>query len=83
MSLFTFISEVAGSTVVEQDNGENVIEAIVRWSRSSQLKPSLNDDLVDISATPVTEVSKVWCISGLTERGEIFITHIVATSVDT
>lgn len=80
MSLFTFLSEVAGSTVVEQTHGDDVIDAVSRWSRTSQLQPKLNEDVVEIDATPVTGVIDVWCISGLTKSGDVFITHIVATA---
>jgi hypothetical protein len=79
MSLFTFVSEVASSTVVEQSHGDDVIDAVTRWGRASQLRPKLNEDVIEIDATPVSGVTDVWCISGLTEGGDVFITHIVAT----
>ena len=78
MSLFTFLSEVRGSTIVEQCRAGNVRDAVLLWGRTSKVGPQFNDDIVTVDITPVTGLAKVWCISGLTEEsGDLFITHIV------
>ena len=79
--LFTFVTEVAGSTIVEQSDGSNVVDAVRRWVRSSAFGPEFNEDVVDIDATPVSGVADVWCVSGLTKRGDFFISHVIATVV--
>lgn len=80
-TLFTFVSEVAGSTVVEQAIGNDVVDAVRRWAGVSSIRPKLNEDIVGIDATPVSGMAHVWCVTGLTAADDFFMTHVVQTSV--
>jgi hypothetical protein len=79
-TLFTFISEVADSTVVEQATGSGLIDAVRQWAKSSAIQPQLNEDVMDIDATPLVGVAHVWCVTGLTATDDVFITHVIKTS---
>lgn len=79
--LFTFVTETAGYTVIEQCRADTVVDAILKWGQDSQIKPRLNEDMVEIEPTPVAGVSYVWCLSGTTvDNDEDFLTHVIATA---
>jgi hypothetical protein len=75
---FTFVTEKAGSTVIEQFPGRDVWDATRNWYRQSQTQPGrpLFDDH---GANPVTGARNVWCRSGIDPRGVFYRVHIVAT----
>jgi hypothetical protein len=65
---FTFVTEKAGSTVIEQFSGRDVREATRNWYRESQTRPGrplLDDD----GANPVAGARNVWCRSGIDPKG--------------
>ena len=77
---FTFVTEKAGSTLIEQFPGRDVREAIRNWYRQSQTRPGrplFDDD----GANPVTGAKNVWCRSGIDAKGVFYVVHIVATYV--
>ena len=77
---FTFVTEKAGSTVIEQFPGHDVRDATRNWYRQSQTLPGrpLFDDH---GANPVTGARNVWCRSGIDPKGVFYVVHIVATYV--
>lgn len=77
---FTFVTEKAGSTVIEQFSGRDVREATRNWYRESRTRPGrplLDDD----GANPVSGARNVWCRSGIDPKGVFYMVHIVATFV--
>ena len=77
---FTFVTEKAGSTLIEQFPGSDVREAIRNWYRQSRTRPGrplFDDD----GANPVTGAKNVWCRSGVDPMGVFYVVHIVATYV--
>lgn len=76
ITLFTFLIEKEGSTLIEQVPGADVVEALVRWRQLSQLDPEMAME----DPTPVQGVKCVWCITGQDMSGAFFLAHIVATT---
>ena len=76
---FTFITNKEDqSTILEQFEGINLKEALVKWNNSSEVLPdlSLSEDDLPVS---VTGLKNVWCISGINREDKFFLVHIVAT----
>lgn len=79
-SVYTFITEKEGSTIIEQFRGVDIREATLRWYRGSETKPG--EPLLEIEEdppTPITGCKGVWCISGHDPEGRFFLTNVVAT----
>lgn len=74
-SLYTFLIEKEGSTLIEQVSGADIGEAIMRWRHLSQIDPEM--DIED--PTPIQGATHVWCITGFDMSGTFFLAHIVAT----
>jgi hypothetical protein len=78
-TVFTFITEKEGSTIIEQFSGRDVVEATLRWYKGSETHPGEPLEGIEEAATPVTSVEGVWCTGGHDPGGKFFLTHIVAT----
>ncbi|MDX1999250.1 MAG: hypothetical protein SF066_16150 [Thermoanaerobaculia bacterium] len=80
-TLFTFITEKAGSTIVEQRYSSDLDTALREWHGASQagLGPFPEDTYDPPNPTPIEETTGVWCYSGIAPDDVFFLTNIVAT----
>ncbi len=79
---FTFLTEVQGTTLVEQVEAADLAESVRRWYAVSAARPDRNDAVAYELDNPVSvqDVSLVWCLSGRTTSGQDFLAHIVETA---
>jgi hypothetical protein len=76
---FTFItSKKDGSVTVEQIEGINLQEALVKWNSSSEVLPELSLNEYD-APIPIVGLKNVWCTDGINREDKFFLVHIVAT----
>lgn len=85
MTLFTFITEVAGSTIVEQIEAQTVREACEIWHRVSMAEPeAFRASLFEyINPTPIKNSLNVWCYGGVDKKDRSLLVNIVATAYGT
>lgn len=81
MALFTFITEKAGSTIIEQMEADDVAGAVVRWYSGSETAPGPPDpEAGDLEAVPITGVRNVWGFNSFDPKDVWFLVHVVATT---
>lgn len=81
MALFTFVTEKAGSTIIEQLEAEAVDAALLVWYAVSESAPGPPDpEAMDLEAVPIIGVKNVWCFGGIDPEGVSFLVHVVATT---
>jgi|CXWL01.1.fsa_nt_gi hypothetical protein len=81
MPLFTFITEINGSTLVEQLEAATVRKACEIWHSVSQARPEpFRASLYTyINPTPIEDSLNAWCYGGQSAAGHAYLTNIVAT----
>ena len=72
---YVFVSEVNGSTIVEQFSAVALSVALIEWHKNSQVEPGDTFFLDD--PTAVAGLTAVWCMSGFTIRNDSFLTHVI------
>jgi hypothetical protein len=80
MSIFTFVSECTGSTIVEQKNAASLNKALIAWARDSAVAPDVSLHVVPVRPARLTGLVNAWCFSGFTKRGTFFITNVIKTA---
>jgi hypothetical protein len=84
MTRFTFVAEVAGSTIVEQFEAPTLREACEVWHQKSLARPeAFRASLFEyLDPTPIEDSLNVWCYGALDRQGQSILVNIVATSAD-
>jgi len=79
--LFTFVTEVSGSTLIEQFVGSSLQQAIAKYRKETQARGRFIDIEIDgrYDPTPITGTRNVWCITGLDPAKDLILTHIILT----
>jgi hypothetical protein len=80
MPIYTFITEKAGSTIIEQFSARTLRAARSRWHAASKAEPGpLPDQLEDMAPRPITGTTGVWCFDGLDPQNTFYLVHVVET----
>jgi hypothetical protein len=78
--LFTFVTEVGGSTVTEQFEAPSLGEAIARWNSESETKPQVPAEYLDSEEPAAVEGTRnVWCLGEIGADDRFYLVHIVTT----
>jgi hypothetical protein len=85
MTLFTFLTEVAGSTIVEQIEAPTLRDACEIWHRVSlaDLEAFRASLFEYINPTAIEDSLNVWCYGGVDKNGRSLLVNVVATSRET
>jgi hypothetical protein len=88
MALYTFVLEYDGGTYIAQVRSQSPKSAIKKWLNhiakdstmglSPNIKKSLTDNFITDTPTPITGISKTWCISA-SVRGKLALVNLVQT----
>ena len=76
MGIYTFLVEKSGSTIIEQFSGPALSDAIAKWYQLSETQPGLHEP-EDSEPVPVSDITNVWCLSGLDAEDVFFLVHVV------
>lgn len=84
MATYTFVTEKAGATIVEQYSGRTLREACERWHQSSESVPGpFSDDYDLLPPVPIADTRNVWCYDGHDPEEVFYLVHIIETRVAT
>jgi hypothetical protein len=82
--IFSFLTETAGSTVVEQFDAESLEAAMRAWFEKSSVHPGhMPSDLSHpswVEPTPLAGLLNAWCYSGEDPKGVFYLVHVFATT---
>lgn len=82
MATYTFVTEKAGSTIIEQYDGRSLRAACKKWHATSIARPGPFGEFYDfLPPVPITGTRNVWCHSGLDPDGVSYMSHVVKTQL--
>lgn len=77
--IYTFVTDKDGGTYIEQFEGADLEDAVLRWHDQSHTTPGPYPSGDKILA-PVPGIRGVWSLSGLDLDNRLYVTHVVPTS---